>query len=154
VNPFEALGLLARRQLTDAKVRSLWRRIAVATHPDRADDRDPAAAAAAAAACTGPRTTTDQEALADLRGLAGGRVPDCPVPGRKNSPARLLLAVPPLIRYGRPVRLAFRLLAVVATGALAVLGAGWEPASLAVMTGALTWLLCTGRSDLARDRRS
>jgi hypothetical protein len=81
-------------------------------------------------------------------------VADHPVPGRKKPLAGLCLAVPALIRHGRPVRLAFRLLAVAATGALAVLGAGWQPASLAVMIGALTWLLCTGRSDLARDRRS
>ena len=88
------------------------------------------------------------------RGPEGGRVPAYPVPGRKNPLARLSLAVPALIRHGRPVRLAFRLLAAVAAGALAVLGAGWQPASLAVIAGALTWLLCTGRSDLARDRRS
>jgi hypothetical protein len=81
-------------------------------------------------------------------------VPDYPVPGRKTPLAPLFRAVPELIRHGRPGRLAFRLLAVAAAGALAVLGAGWQPASLAVTTGALTWLLCTGRSDLARDRRS
>jgi len=92
--------------------------------------------------------------VADLRGPAGDRVPGYPVPGRRNPLAKLLLAVPPPIRHGRPVRLACRLLAVVATGVLAVLSAGWQPASLAVMTGALTWLFCTGRSDLARDRRS
>ena len=89
-----------------------------------------------------------------LRSLAGGRVPDYPVPGQKNPLVRTLLAGWLLIRGGRPVRLAFRLLAVAATGALAVAGAGWQPASLAVITGALTWLLCTGSSDLARDRRS
>jgi len=153
VNPLEALGLLARRQLADGKVRSVWRRIAAAAHPHRADGGDPAAYAAAA--CCARQTATDRgETLANLRGLVGGRVPDYPVPDRRNSRAKLLLAVPPLIRYGRPVRLAVRLLAVVATGALAVLGAGWQPASLAVMTGALTWLWRTGRSDLARDRRS
>jgi hypothetical protein len=45
-------------------------------------------------------------------------------------------------------------LVVAATGALAVAGAGWQRASLAVMTGVLTWLSLTGRSDLGRDRRS
>jgi len=97
---------------------------------------------------------TDDEALADLRGPAGGRVPRYPVPGRKNPLARLLPAAGPLIRHGRPVRLAVRLLAVAATCALTVVAAGWQPASLAVMTGALTWLLRTARGDLARDRRS
>jgi hypothetical protein len=81
-------------------------------------------------------------------------VPEYPVPGRNNPLVRTLLAGRLLIRHGRPVRLAFRLLAVAATGALAVAGAGWQPASLAVITGAVTWLLCTGSSDLARDRRS
>jgi len=92
--------------------------------------------------------------VSDLRGPAGDRVPGYPVPGRKNPLAKLLLAVPPPIRHGRPVRLAFRLLAAAATSVLAVGSAGWQPASLAVITGALTWLFCTGRSDLARDRRS
>jgi hypothetical protein len=85
--------------------------------------------------------------------LAGGRVPDYPVPRQRNPLVRILLAGTLPIRHGRPVRLAFRLLAVAATGALAVAAAGWQPASLAVITGALTWLLCTGSSDLARDRR-
>jgi len=81
-------------------------------------------------------------------------VPDYPVPRQKNPLVRTLLAGTALLRHGRPVRLAFRLLAVAATGALAVAVTGWQPASLAVITGALTWLLCTGGSDLGRDRRS
>jgi len=80
-------------------------------------------------------------------------VPDYPVP-RRHPLVRTLLAGMLLIRHGRPVRLAFRLLAATATGAVAVAGAGWQPASLAVITGALTWLLCTGRTDLARDLRN
>jgi len=91
--------------------------------------------------------------VTDRRGPAGGRVPGHPVPSRNKPLAGLLLAVPPLIRHGRPARLVFRLVAVAATSTLAVLSAGWQPASLGVITGALTWLLCTGRSDLARDRR-
>ena len=86
--------------------------------------------------------------------MTGGRVPGYPVPGRKNTLARILLTAVLLIRHGRPARLALRVLAVVATGALAVAVAGWQPASLAVMTGALTWLFRAGISDLARDRRS
>jgi hypothetical protein len=88
----------------------------------------------------------------DLRGRTGGRVPDHPVPQQKSPVVRILLAGGLMIRHGRPVRLALRLLAVAATGALAVAGVGWQPASLAVITGALTWLLCTGGSDLGRDR--
>ncbi|HTZ92256.1 MAG TPA: hypothetical protein VMB74_07670 [Streptosporangiaceae bacterium] len=88
------------------------------------------------------------------RALAGGRGAGYPVSGRKYLLARPLLAVTRPIRHGRPARLAVRLLAVVAAGALAVFATGWQPASLSVMTGALTWLLCTGGSDLARDRRN
>jgi hypothetical protein len=80
-------------------------------------------------------------------------VPDHPVPRQNNPLLKLPLAAVLRIRLGRPARLAFRLLAVAATGALAVAGAGWQPASLAVITGALTWLVLTGRSDLGRDRR-
>ena len=71
-----------------------------------------------------------------------------------NPPARFLRTTGLLIRHGRPVRLALRLLAASAAAVLAVAGAGWQPASLAVITGALTWLLLTGRSDLAMDRRT
>jgi hypothetical protein len=88
------------------------------------------------------------------RGLPSDRGAGDPVPGGKYLLARPLLAVVTPIRHGRPARLAARLLAVVAAGAVAVLAVGWQPASLAVMTGALTWLIRTGRSDLARDRRN
>ena len=39
-NPFEILGLPARRDLTDEQVDAAWRAIAVATHPDREDGGD------------------------------------------------------------------------------------------------------------------
>jgi hypothetical protein len=58
------------------------------------------------------------------------------------------------LRTRRLARLALRFLAVLLASALAVAGAGWQPASLAVIAGALTWLLRTSRSDLTRDRRS
>ena len=43
MNPFAALGLDARPDLTDAQVRDAWRTAAAATHPDRPDGGDPAA---------------------------------------------------------------------------------------------------------------
>src|SRR5258708_3775828 len=52
MTPFEILGLAADSQLTDDDVRAAWRRIAAATHPDRADGGDSEAFAAAAAAYT------------------------------------------------------------------------------------------------------
>ena len=65
--PFSALGLPARPDLTDDDIRAAWRRIAAATHPDRADGGDPARFAAAAAAYTELRTRYGRgEAYADL----------------------------------------------------------------------------------------
>ena len=73
-DPFAVLGLPARPGLTDDEVRAAWRRIAAATHPDRADGGDAAAFATAAAAYTTLRTTFGRaEALADLARPAGLR---------------------------------------------------------------------------------
>jgi curved DNA-binding protein CbpA len=70
-DPFALLGLPARPDVTDDDVRSAWRRIAAATHPDREDGGDPARFGAAAAAYAMLRTGYGRgEALADL-GLAG-----------------------------------------------------------------------------------
>ncbi|MGE5131831.1 MAG: hypothetical protein ACM32E_02855, partial [Gemmatimonadota bacterium] len=68
-DPFAALGLPARADVTGDDVRAAWRRIAAATHPDRADGGDPARFAAAASAYSVLRTATGRgEALADLAG--------------------------------------------------------------------------------------
>lgn len=148
-SPFDALGLPASSELTDDDVRSAWRRIAAATHPDREDGGDAAAFAAAAAAYSLLRTPAGRaEALAGLSEPDGGRVPGGPVP-----PANWLASVTATagrrLRHGRPLRLAARLLAAAAASAVAVVAVGWQPASLAIITGALTWLLVTGRADLA-----
>ncbi|HUL26803.1 MAG TPA: hypothetical protein VLW44_13655 [Streptosporangiaceae bacterium] len=158
--PFAVLGLPARPGIGDDEVRSAWRRIAAATHPDRADGGDPARFAAAAAAYTTLRTGFGRsEALADLAGARGraGRV-GLPGPGapaglaaRRRwrralaSAARLLTRA----RRGRPVLLALRVAAVAAVSATAVAVAGRAPATPALITGALTWLLLTARHDLA-----
>lgn len=136
MDPFAILGLAASPDLTDDDVRVAWRRVAAATHPDRDDSGDPAAFADAAAAYTALRSRAGRsEALAAERDLpSGGRAGD-PVPRR-------LLA-------GRPARLTLRALAVAAVCWLAVAAVGWQPASAAVITGAVTWLIWTGRSDLA-----
>jgi curved DNA-binding protein CbpA len=71
-DPFGVLGLPATPDLTDDDVRAAWRRIAAATHPDRADGGDPTRFALAAAAYTDLRTRYGRgEAYADL--LAGQR---------------------------------------------------------------------------------
>ena len=53
------------------------------------------------------------------------------------------------IRRGRPARLAFRVLIAAAVGAAAVAVGGFQPATPALITGAVTWLLLTARHDLA-----
>ena len=133
-DPFKALGLAPSPDLTDDDVRMAWRRVAAATHPDRDDGGDPAAFADAAAAYTVLRThAARSEALTDGGDGAFGRDTRGLVP-------RLA---------GRPVRLALRTLAAAAACWLSVAAVGWQPASVAVITGALTWLLRTGRSDVA-----
>ena len=56
VNPFDALGLPARPDLSDEQVRAAWRAIAAATHPDRRDGGDVARYTAATAAYAVLRT--------------------------------------------------------------------------------------------------
>jgi curved DNA-binding protein CbpA len=127
-DPFRALGLPRRADLSDDDVRAAWRRIAAATHPDRDDGGDPARYSAAAAAYDTLRTSFGRgEALADL-GLAGSR-------GASRAP-----------RHGqagrvRPVSKRTALSAVtVAVAAIAVAAVGWTPASIALLAGAATWL--------------
>jgi hypothetical protein len=135
-DPFAALGLPPRAGLTDDEVRAAWRRVAAATHPDREDGGDPAAFAAAAAAYTALRTRTGRrEAYADLGDPGAGRS------GPRRRPARP--------RRWRPTVLALRVLVAAGISLGAVLAAGWQPASYAVLAGALTWLARTARRELA-----
>lgn len=153
-SPFGALGLPASADLTDDDVRAAWRRAADATHPDRADGGNPAAFADAAAAYALLRTQAGRtEALADARdrqhGAASGDTGSVgPVPGLKPGLPLRAANVASQIAHGRPLRLALRVLAVVAAAWVAVATVGWQPASAAVITGALTWLLRTGSADL------
>jgi len=180
--PFAALGLPPRADLTDDDVRSAWRRIAAATHPDRADGGDPARFAAAAAAYTVLRTRSGRgEALADLAsspvpGQARPRRPRIPpaaaAPGSPVGPAEGTgqarwpsrirsgaghtgtgqARLLSRIRQGRPARLVLRVLIAAAVSVVAVTVAGAQPAAPALITGALTWLLLTARHDLAPPR--
>jgi curved DNA-binding protein CbpA len=139
-DPFAVLGLPARPDLTGDEIRAAWRRMAAATHPDRADGGDPARYAEAAAAYTTLRTASGRgEAYADLAGRRrDGRL-------RRGPDGRL--------RRGRPAILALRtaVAAAVSAGALAV--AGPQPASFALVAGAITWLARTGRRELAPPAR-
>jgi len=134
-DPFLALGLPARPGLTDDDVRAAWRRIAAATHPDRDDGGDPAVFGAAAAAYALLRTEYGRgEALAD--------VDSRPRRDRRGSRASRGF------QRGRPAVLALRVLGAAGAGALAVAVAGWTPATIGVLAGALTWLVATARHDL------
>ena len=151
-SPFRILGLTESTDLTDDDIRAAWRRVAAATHPDRADGGDPAAFAEAAAAYTALRTASGRgEALAASLEPTNGHIPDHHVSSRQSWLARSAVTLGSRIRHGRPLRLAIRLLGAAAVSALGVAGVGWQPASAAVMTGALTWLLVTGRDDLLRS---
>jgi hypothetical protein len=151
---FAVLGLPRQPGLSDDEVRAAWRRVAAATHPDREDGGDPQAFAAAAAAYTALRTRFGRgEVLADLAAGSG------PADGsgrrtgvtrrfswlRSRSVARFAARV----RGGRPRRLALRVLAAAVASGAAVAAAGLHPAAPALVTGALTWLACTARRDLA-----
>jgi hypothetical protein len=157
-DPFTALGLPPRPDLTDDEVRAAWRRIAAATHPDRDDGGDPARFASAAAAYTDLRTRYGRgEAYADLTGPHPGHVPG-PAPaapqqagpagpqsrGRPSFTAALLR-----VRRGRPALLALRLVIAAAVSAVSFAVVGAQPAAAGLTVGALTWLLLTGRHDLA-----
>ena len=152
-SPFELLGLDPDADLTDDEVRAAWRRIAAATHPDRADGGDPQRFAVAAAAFTELRTQSGRgEARANLTpfvasGPAVGAGTTTPTgPAVPAGPAARLLT---RMRLGRPARLLLRVAAAGAAGAAGFLVAGPGPAGPALATGALTWLVITGRRDLS-----
>jgi hypothetical protein len=159
-DPFAALGVPARAGLSDEEVRAAWKRIAAASHPDREDGGDAARYAAAAAAYDTLRTSFGRgEALADL-GLAGAGPqaaryhPAFRRPARharrSESRARRVGAGVGVGIGGRRRRLALRAGAAVGVTAAAVLAAGWTPATVGVLLGALTWATVASRHDWTR----
>ena len=148
-DPFRLLGLRADPALTDDDVRAAWRRVAAATHPDRADGGDPAAFAAAATAYSDLRTAFGRgEALAGLTASPGMRAPR-PATARlrqlRSGSGGLLAAAAGRVSRGRPGRLALRL-AVAAGLAIAIVAVnGWRPATPALLTGLAVWLVRAGR---------
>ena len=163
VNPFDALGLPARPDLTDEQVRAAWRSIAAATHPDRPDGGDLARYTAASAAYAQLRSPwARSEAYADLieQNEIEQNEPDTsplppvpadawPAPVPPWQPLISLAQVPARIRRGRPLRLLVR--AAVAAGvSLVVLHL--IPGTAAAPTdvfGLTWWFVLTGRRDLA-----
>jgi hypothetical protein len=152
-NPFAALGLPARPDLTDEQVRAAWRTIAAATHPDRSDGGDPARYAAASAAYAVLRTAWGRsEAFADLTAQPTPAVPRPARVSRRLPRGRLLRAValmPARVRRGRPLRLAVRVLAAVLLGVITARSGAGGPAEAGTVAGLGVWLLLTVRGDLA-----
>ena len=159
-NPFEALGLPARPDLTDEQVRAAWRAIAAATHPDRADGGNLAAYTAASAAYAQLRTPwARSEAWADLAERAGNGPDTAPIPVLRIpreeeapppwQPFLALVQVPARIGHGRPLRLLIRgaAAAAVAVGVLQLIPG--SPAAPADVLGVALWFVLTARSDLA-----
>jgi curved DNA-binding protein CbpA len=92
-DPFAALGLPVRNDLTNEQVRAAWRHIAAATHPDRPDGGDIARYTAAASAYAQLRTQWGRsEAYADQAeatyGAGGAGTMPLPAIGDDEIPAR------------------------------------------------------------------
>jgi hypothetical protein len=161
-NPFEALSLPARPDLTDEQVRAAWRAIAAATHPDRPDGGDLAVYTAASAAYAELRTPwARSEAYADLmeRATRAGDEPDTsplPVIGVSQPapppPWQLLLALwqlPARVRRGRPLHLAIRAIIAAVLSMLVLQLIPGSPAAPADVIALALWFVLSGRRDLA-----
>ena len=168
-NPFEILGLPARRDLTDEQVDAAWRKIAAATHPDRPDGGDLARYTQASAAFAELRTPWSRsEAYADLveqawaqghDGLDGDGEPCTeplpPVPFNpetaipRGDPVAVLVQLPSRIRRGRPRRLLLRAVIAAALSLLVLNLIPGQPAAPADVFGLVLWFVLTGRHDLA-----
>jgi hypothetical protein len=157
-NPFRALGLPERPDLTDEQVRAAWRSIAAATHPDRPDGGDLARYTAASAAYAELRTPWGRsEAYADLADQASDgpvTAPLPPVPGEAPpvppwQPLLALTQIPARIRSGRPLRLAIRGLVAAGLALIVLQLIPGTPAAPADILGLILWFVLTGRKDLA-----
>ena len=170
MNPFEILGLPARRDLTNEQVDAAWRKIAAATHPDRADGGDLARYTQASAAFAELRTPWSRsEAYADLveQAWAAGHdgldddgqpyteplpaIPaaDTPAGISRGDPVTLLVQLPSRIHRGRPLRLLIRAAVAAALSLLVLNLIPGQPAVVADVLGLVLWFVLTGRKDLA-----
>jgi hypothetical protein len=153
-DPFTALGLPARPDLSDEQVRAAWRQVATATHPDRPDGGDPAQYTEASAAYALLRTPWGRsEAYADLTAtppLTGQVVPPARIAARPGLDRwRAAALLPARVWHGRPVRLVVRIVAAVVLAVLAIHTGAGTPAIAGVVTGVCVWLVLTVRADLA-----
>ncbi len=175
-NPFEALGLPVRCDLTDEQVREAWRAIAAATHPDRPDGGDLARYTQASAAFAELRTPwsrseawADQaeQAWAQGRDFPGGGFGDgepdtAPLPaippvlppglppgGWPEHPLAPVWRLPSRVRRGHPGRLLLRAFIAAALSLLVLNLIPGQPAAPADVGGLVLWFVLTGRKDLA-----
>jgi hypothetical protein len=152
VNPFEVLGLPVRADLSDAQVRTAWKNIAAATHPDRPGGGDITAYTAAATAYAQLRTGWGRsEAYADLATTEPHIPSPATPPGRWPgvNVRRQLWLIPARTRHGRPLRLAARARAAALLSLLVLAMIPGQAAGPAVLTGLIVWFFCTARGDLA-----
>lgn len=163
-NPFEILGLPVRRDLTNEEVDAAWRKIAVATHPDRPDGGDLARYTQASAAFAELRVPWSRsEAYADVveqartQGYDGQpyteplpRVPFDPESGiPRGDPVAALVQLPSRISRGRPLHLALRAIIAAALSLIVLQLIPGSPAVPADILGLIIWFVLTGRKDLA-----
>jgi hypothetical protein len=168
-NPFEVLGLPARRDLTSEQVDAAWRKVAAATHPDRPDGGDLARYTQASAAFAELRVPWSRsEAYADLvqQAWAAGHdgldddgqpcteplppVPSDPGAGvPRGDPVTVLVQLPSRICRGRPLRLAIRAILAAVLSLLVLQLIPGSPAAPADVLGLVLWFVLTGRKDLA-----
>jgi curved DNA-binding protein CbpA len=168
-NPFEILGLPVRRDLTDEQIDAAWRKIAVATHPDRPDGGDLARYTQASAAFAELRVPWSRsEAYADVVGQARAqgydgldddgqpyteplpRVPFDPESGISHGdPVAILIQLPSRISRGRPLHLALRAIIAAALSLIVLQLIPGSPAAPADILGLIIWFVLTGRKDLA-----
>jgi hypothetical protein len=154
-DPFTALGLPVRPDLSDEQVRAAWRAIATATHPDRPGGGDPGRYAAASAAYAMLRTAWGRsEAYADLAAappLTGRIVRPAAAPAARPllSRWRAVALIPARVRHGRPARLVLRVVAAAVLAVLALHTNAGTPAVAGLITGIGVWLVLTMRADLA-----
>ncbi|HJY74736.1 MAG TPA: J domain-containing protein [Streptosporangiaceae bacterium] len=162
-DPFAALGLSARPDLSDEQVRAAWRSIAAATHPDRPDGGDLARYTAASAAYAQLRSPwARSEAYADLieQNEIEQNEPDTsplppvpadawPAPVPPWQPLIGLAQVPARIRRGRPLRLLIRGAVAAALSVVVLHLIPGTAAAPADVFGLTWWFVLTGRRDLA-----
>jgi hypothetical protein len=149
-DPFTALGLPARPDLTDEQVRAAWRTIAAATHPDRPGGGNPTKYAAASAAYAALRTGWGRsEAYADLMASSSPSASRSRVAAPGTAVAHMLLLVPARIWRGRPLRLALRVLAAAFLAGVAARSGAGGAAAAGVIAGLVIWAVLSGRGDLA-----